>query len=189
MPQKEKVLIAEDEKSLRVLYGTWVDEAGYQAIKAEDGPDALNKWTEDIDVVVLDRRMPDMYGDEVLSEARDDGLHTPVTMLTAVDPDLDVIDMAFDDYMEKPVEEPELVGTIEDLIHKSKTRSVVRDFVRIGIKISKLQKSHPESMLKTHDEYQELTAEYEKLRSEVSDISDDLDEYERKLLMKAKKTA
>lgn len=184
---EETVLVAEDEDSLRMLYSEWLSSQGYDVIKAENGEEALQLWDEDINIVLLDRRMPEKYGDEVLNEARDDGLHTPVTMLTAVDPDLDLVELPFDDYMIKPVDRDQLLATVEDLLNKSEIRDVIREFVRVGIKINKLQQAHEESMLQTHAEYQSLKSDYVDLREEVTGMVDDLDQYERQLLRKAQK--
>ena len=70
---------------------------------AYGGEEALEKADEDVDLVFLDRQMPDMSGDDVLERVRERGLDCRVVMVTAVDPDFDIVEMPFDDYLTKPV--------------------------------------------------------------------------------------
>jgi DNA-binding response OmpR family regulator len=183
------VLIAEDEESLRRLYTTWLDIEGYNVRTAENGTEAIELWDEEVDAVLLDRRMPEQYGDDVLETAREDDFDTPVSMITAVDPDLDISQMEFDDYIVKPTEREEVLDTISELVSTSDIRSTVREFARTGVKIQKLQKKHPRSMLKTHAEYNKLQREYKELQEEVKDMADELNEYEKQLLVEARQRA
>jgi len=58
---------------------------------------------DEVDAVLLDRRMPDVHGDEVLARLREEGCDCPVIMTTAVDPGMDILEMDFEDYLCKPV--------------------------------------------------------------------------------------
>ena len=176
------VLIAEDEEELLKLYTVWLEKQGYDVRAAEDGLMAYNQWDDDIDAAVLDRRMPEIYGGEVLSKVREEGYETPVAMITAVEPDLDISEMEFDTYVEKPVGEKEYVSTVEKLIPTIDIRSVIRDYVRTGIKINKLQEQHPESLLESHGQYQELQTNHEELSNKIKQICGELNEYEREQL-------
>jgi len=108
------VLVVEDERDLSELYRTWLAKS-YRVRTAHDGRTALDELGEDVDIVLLDRRMPDLSGDEVLDRIRERGLDCRVAMVTAVEPDVDIVEMAFDDYLVKPVTEEELLGTTENL--------------------------------------------------------------------------
>lgn len=186
MEETTTVLIAEDEGALRRLYVTWLDQAGYNVRSAKNGEEALAKWDDDVDAVLLDRRMPEKYGDEVLEDGRENGYHTPVAMITAVNPDLDLVDMPFDEYIIKPTTKEELTKTVNELNSTSEIRGSVREFVRAGIKIHKLQQEHSNKMLQTHAEYQELKSSYKDLRQEISNMVDDLTVYEKELLIEAR---
>lgn len=63
----ETVLIVEDEPTLAEIYGGWLSEA-YNVTIETDGESALTHIDDEIDVVLLDRRMPGLSGDAVLSE-------------------------------------------------------------------------------------------------------------------------
>jgi DNA-binding response OmpR family regulator len=65
------------------------------------------------DVTLLDRHMPTLSGDEVLATLRERDLRTRVVMVTAIDPDVDVLEMPFDDYLSKPVERADLRAVVD----------------------------------------------------------------------------
>lgn len=71
-----RILLVEDEANLRLLYRFELEEAGYSIVDAETGADALNVLAQEkIDAVVLDLKLPDVHGlqllDEMLSRRRD----------------------------------------------------------------------------------------------------------------------
>ena len=90
------VLVVEDERGLADMYATWLAEAGYQTRVAYDGPDAMNELSPELDIALLDRRLPRMTGDDILDEIRDRNYHCEVAMVTAVDPDIDIVGMRYD---------------------------------------------------------------------------------------------
>lgn len=66
-----------------------------------------------IDIVLLDRHMPGMSGDDVLSELVEREYYGRVVMITAVDPGIEVLEMPFDDYLCKPVEREDVRTVID----------------------------------------------------------------------------
>lgn len=79
-----KVLIAEDENLLRVLYKEELEEAGYEVIAAENGEEALHQIeSAKPDIVVLDVAMPVMDGLEALRRIKGKHNGIPVVMHTA----------------------------------------------------------------------------------------------------------
>ncbi len=81
------VLVVEDEPDLADLYATWL-RGEYRVRVAYGGREALEKLDDEVEVVLLDRRMPDLSGDEALKEIRERGFDCRVAMVTAVEPDL-----------------------------------------------------------------------------------------------------
>lgn len=73
----------------------------------------------EVDVVLLDRRLPDMMGEELIPEVREQNPDVGIAMVTAVHPDFDILDMGFDDYLTKPVDKHALT----ELVHTLSTRS------------------------------------------------------------------
>ena len=80
------VLVVEDEPDLADLYATWL-KIDYSVRTAYGGEEAVEQLDDEIDVVLLDRRMPGLSGDEVLTKIRERGIDCYVSMVTAVEPD------------------------------------------------------------------------------------------------------
>lgn len=72
MNKKYKILIVEDEASLRFVYSEYLDMEGFEVIQAEDGREALDlvKTNPDIDVILLDLMIPKIDGIKVLEKIR-----------------------------------------------------------------------------------------------------------------------
>lgn len=113
-----EVLVVEDDQSLAELYAEWLAES-YDVHTANDGAEALEQLDETIDVVLLDRMMPGLSGGEVLEAIRDTDFDPRVAMVTAVTPDLDVVQMGFDAYLEKPIEAASLRETVDRMLTRA----------------------------------------------------------------------
>ena len=97
------VLVVDDNRAVADTYAAFLD-GEYAVRTAYGGEAALEALDASVDVMLLDRRMPDRSGDEVLAETNSRALDPRVVMLTAVDPDFDIVDMPFDAYVVKPVD-------------------------------------------------------------------------------------
>ena len=112
---RPSVLVVDDEQDIADLYARWL-ETDYDVGVAYTGADALEALDPAVDVVLLDRRIPDVHGDVVLERIHEEDLDCQVAMVTAVEPDLDVLDLGFDDYLVKPVTGEALRETVEKLL-------------------------------------------------------------------------
>ncbi|WP_257300381.1 response regulator [Haloarchaeobius sp. FL176] len=102
--EKPRALVVDDEKQVADAYALRL-EGVCDVDTAYSGGEALSAVEErDMDVVLLDRHMPGMSGDEVLSELDERDYYGRVIMVTAIDPSFDVLEMPFDDYLCKPIE-------------------------------------------------------------------------------------
>lgn len=108
------VMFVDDEPSLADGYADTFTEFDTQS--AYSGQEALEAMDDDVDIVFLDRRMPQMSGGEVLNAIREQGYDCRVVMLTAVEPDSDVIEMGFDEYLIKPIDPDTLRETVDQLL-------------------------------------------------------------------------
>ncbi len=108
------VLMVDDEKTVADAYALRLEDVADVTV-AYSGEAALETVDSDRvpDVVLLDRHMPTMSGDEVLERIRERDLKTRVIMVTAIDPDLGVLDMPFDDYLSKPVDRTDLLAAVD----------------------------------------------------------------------------
>ena len=109
--ERPTVLVVDDDRALADTCEYWLREE-YDVRVAYGGRQALEQVDDDVDVVLLDRRMPDISGDDVLDEIDARGLDCRVAMMTAVAPDTDIVEMPFDEYLVKPVDEESVTETV-----------------------------------------------------------------------------
>jgi DNA-binding NtrC family response regulator len=109
------VLLVDDEQHLREAYADLLEKR-FTVRTAADGEAALAAMTDDIDVLLLDRRMPGIDGADVLDELRKNGYDGPVVIVSAVDPLLQEIEQHVEEYLFKPVNRDELIGAVEQVI-------------------------------------------------------------------------
>ncbi len=167
----ESVLIAEDEKDLADVYTMWLS-ANYEVRTAYDGEEALRQFSDDVDAVLLDRRMPKYSGDEVLEALRDHGYEGPIGMVTAVDPDFDIIEMGFDDYIVKPIMKDELLEFVANLLSLSGYENAVQRYYELASKKAALESNKTRDELADNEEYQALVAELDEARQAAQSAMD-----------------
>jgi DNA-binding response OmpR family regulator len=163
------VLAVDDEPDLSELYRVYLD-GRYDVRIATSGEQALEEMDADVDVVLLDRRMPDLSGHEVLSEIRAAGYDARVAMLTAVDPDVDIVDMPFDDYKTKPVTREGLLALVEVLLERAAFDERSQRFFALASKKAALEASGATDT----EEYDDLVERIADVRAEVDETLDRL---------------
>ena len=117
-----RVLIIEDDKILAKTVEQCIG-AKYDVDHAYDGGEGVLYARQEIyDVIILDLMMPEMNGNEVLTKLRNNGIITPVLVLTAKDSIQDKVKSlqeGADDYLVKPFEREELIARLEALIRRN----------------------------------------------------------------------
>ncbi|HEX9235172.1 MAG TPA: response regulator transcription factor [Actinomycetota bacterium] len=121
-PVNERVLLVEDDASIREITVLGLRNAGFRVDAVSDGRDGLIQFRrEPYDLVVLDVMLPSLDGFEVCREIRKDS-SVPIVMLTARADTTDVVvglELGADDYVTKPFEMPELVARLRAVIRRS----------------------------------------------------------------------
>ena len=111
-----KILIADDERELARAVSVVLQHSGYEVDCAYDGAEAIDMLTkESYDLYVLDIMMPHKSGIEVLKHIRENGINSPVIMLSAkaeIDDRINGLDAGANDYMTKPFAMGELLARI-----------------------------------------------------------------------------
>src|SRR6266702_2291084 len=118
-----RILVVEDEQAMAVSLTWGLTEEGYVVDVADNGEDGLWQAQEtQHDVIVLDVMLPRLDGYQVCKRLREQGIWTPILMLTAMDDDLDQaegLDSGADDYLAKPFAYPVLLARIRSLLRRT----------------------------------------------------------------------
>ncbi|KZN26124.1 DNA-binding protein [Haladaptatus sp. R4] len=176
MSDEPTVLIVDDEHAITDLHARWLDDS-YDVRKAYNGTEALDKIDDSVDIVLLDRRMPDYSGQEVLGKIRELSVDCRVAMVTAVEPDFDILELGFDDYICKPVSDPEqLREIVSSLETRSAYDSQVQQFLSLSSKRAALEDRKEANELSQNEDYVALETQLASLRNELSSTAMDLDD-------------
>ncbi|MFB6179475.1 MAG: response regulator transcription factor [Halorientalis sp.] len=168
------VLVVDDEQDIADVYATKLQEH-YETSVAYGGEQALELIDHHVDAVLLDRRMPDMSGDAVLAEIRDRGYDCAVIMVTAVDPDLNILDMQFDDYLSKPVDEDVLRETLERHVDPIADSERVEEYFALLSKLEVLEAELTEAELRQSEEFKRTVQRARDMTEELREEIDDFD--------------
>ncbi len=169
------VLVVDDEPDVADAYAAQLADE-YSVSTAYSGEEALETLDDSVDVVLLDRRMPGISGDEVLEHIRDRDVSCRVAMVTAVDPDFDIIEMPFDDYVIKPVSRDDLFDTIDRLLTSAEYESKLREYYALTAKHAALMSNKPEAELAESEEFAKLETRVDDLREELDETVSQFDD-------------
>ena len=120
----KKVLVAEDESSIREFVVINLKRNGYDVVEAADGAQAIEKYKAcngDIDVAILDIMMPYVDGLEVCKQLRAMNANLGIIMLTAKTQEMDKVSgllIGADDYVTKPFSPSELMARVDVLYRR-----------------------------------------------------------------------
>ncbi|MFE9737526.1 response regulator transcription factor [Streptomyces sp. NPDC006477] len=154
-----RVLVAEDERDLAALVATGLRRAGFAVDTVHDGegalelmglygpsaplgPETLGPFV--YDVLVLDRDLPRVHGDDVARRLVAAGSRTRILMLTAataVDDRVEGLDLGADDYLGKPFEFPELVSRVRALRRRSARPALPPLLERYGLAMDTVRRT------------------------------------------------
>ena len=123
-----KVLVVEDERSLREPLVYLLEKEGYEVIEAEDGAKALTLFESvGADIILLDLMLPEVNGNEVCRVIRQTS-SVPIIMLTAKDSEIDKVvglEIGADDYVTKPYSTRELLARMKAVLRRKVEPAVV----------------------------------------------------------------
>jgi DNA-binding response OmpR family regulator len=129
------VLIVDDDRAMVGMVAALLGDEGYDLVTAYDGEQALKRHNDDPpDLVVLDRRLPRLDGDEVCKRIRATS-DTPILMLTGergTEERAKLLDLGADDYLEKPFGKRELLARVRALLRRGGASKRPAQAVKIG---------------------------------------------------------
>ena len=121
-----RILVVDDEQTVRYFLQRALENAGYDVITAADGREALDKVSQfDVSLVLLDIVMPGLDGFEVLERMRQYE-NIPVIMLSGIGGEttkIDTLALGADDYITKPFSVEELLARIQVKLRRAKPTS------------------------------------------------------------------
>ena len=129
------ILVVDDERAMVGMVAALLGEDGYEVVTAYDGEAALKRHAEESpDLVILDRGLPKLSGDEVCRRIRAMS-STPILMLTGEkgsDERARLLDLGADDYLEKPFSKKELSARVRALLRRAVPAARSRPAASIG---------------------------------------------------------
>lgn len=168
------ILIVDDEPALADGHAARLEE--YDVRTAYNGNEAFRELDPDVDVVLLDRRMPGLSGDQILERIRGWDIDCRVVMLTGVEPSVDIISMGFDEYLRKPVSREELHATIERMCRRSTYNSKLQEYFALASKRATLETEHSQSELREKAKYEHLCERLAAVEEELDEVLSSLPE-------------
>lgn len=136
MNSSARILIAEDERPMRIALTDCLEAEGYRVIAAADGAEALEKAVaQSPDLALLDVMMPKLDGFALCAELRRLGHKYPILLLTAkgqVDDRVRGLDAGADDYLVKPFSTAELMARIRALLRRTQDDNSTPEQIKLG---------------------------------------------------------
>lgn len=135
-----KILMVEDDRSVRALVRAILESEGHAITESPTCESGRNLAVKgDFDAMILDVKLPDGNGYELLAELRGVGIEAPVLMLTSLDGTEEVIrglDAGADDYLTKPFESAVLAARVRALLRRGGAKR--RQLSAQGVEIDRL---------------------------------------------------
>jgi DNA-binding response OmpR family regulator len=164
-----RILVVDDDVDVAETYASQLRDQ-YTVETAYDGEAAIDALSPAVDIVLLDRRMPKLSGCEVLTTIRERGLETRVAMVTGEEADFDIIEMPFDDYVQKPVTQTALLGTAAHLERCLSYEEQMREYYALTAKRAALAESKSPEELDASEQFSALEADIDAAEATLSEL-------------------
>jgi len=132
-----KILIVEDDETIRMGLKDDLEFEGFEVAAADNGKDGyLLAKKGEFDLIILDILLPELNGLEICKKLREEKIKTPILMLTAArTEEIDKVmglEMGADDYVTKPVGSREMVARVKAILRRAGSEKEARDVYRFG---------------------------------------------------------
>jgi DNA-binding response OmpR family regulator len=137
----QKILVIDDDESLRETIGVMLEREGFTPILASDGKSGFEKaLTLKPQLLLVDLRLPGMSGVDVCKQLRADRIQTPIIILSAVGDEVDkvlLLEIGADDYVVKPFGTRELLARIRALLRRAGSDTRVLHFGEVEVDLDR----------------------------------------------------
>ena len=162
------ILGVDSDRCYRDRYVDWLG-ANHNVQTVGDGRSALEAVGDDLDLVVLEREVPDTSGQEVARRIRDRNPGCHILMVGSEAADFDIVECPIDSYLQKPLDRSDLDGVIEQYRTQTRYQSALEEFFRLTSKLGALEAEHTRETLLEDGRYRRLTRRVEQKRAEVDE--------------------
>jgi DNA-binding response OmpR family regulator len=157
----QKILVIDDDESLRDTIGVMLERENFLPILAADGKSGLEKALSlRPQLMLVDLRLPEMSGVEVCKRLRADRIQTPIIVLSAIGDEVDkvlLLEVGADDYIVKPFGTRELLARIRALLRRTTPETKVMRFADVEVDLDRRATSRQANDIKlTPAEYKLL---------------------------------
>lgn len=171
----ENVLIVEDEESLAKLFAKQIGDE-YDTTVVTHAGNAIANISVETDYVLLDRKLPGMSGDKVLEYIVSQPYDISVIIISAIDPDQNVIHQPYDEYITKTVDDGEIKEAMERVEKKNRFVELLGEYVKkaetwevVQSNLSSAESDMDVDVGILEDDLDELADEFATLAVELSD--------------------
>jgi len=166
---EKTILIVDDEEMVAESYELYLQDDYNTIVELSGGAALMELDQNEVDLVLVDRRMPGMSGDVVIEHIDKWEMDFQVIMVTAVDPDIDIVDMPVDGYLTKPVSEDELVDAVERALSIKHYEDLIAEYNQLAEKYEVLTAEFSSRELANHDRFAELESDMDAIEAEIAE--------------------
>jgi DNA-binding HxlR family transcriptional regulator/DNA-binding response OmpR family regulator len=145
--RRPSVLILEDERMVADILAEYCS-ASYDAQHVRTGKEALERYTGETDLLVVDRKLEGMSGDDAAARIRAECERQLILCVSGVEPDDDICELPYDDYVHKPVAEDEIRSRLELLLDRAELDATVREYLSLRSKQAALRDTYGKAATK-----------------------------------------
>ena len=160
------VLVIDDNRGITDMCASWLNE-DYDVRTAYDGKEGLRQFGPEVDVAIIDRRLPGIEGDRISTLMIRENPLCRTVMLTSKKPDFDVLDFNFDRYLTKPTTREELQSVVAELLEQREAPTDARKYFALRSKQVVLEATKLQAELDDDERYQRLRERTERLAAEL----------------------
>jgi len=168
-PSDPTILIVDDEEMVAESYELYLQDDYNTIVELSGGAALMELDQNEVDLVLVDRRMPGMSGDVVIEHIDKWEMDFQVIMITAVDPDIDLVEMPCDGYLTKPVSEDELVDAVDRALAIKQYEDLIAEYNQLAEKYEVLTAEFSSRELASEDRFSELESKMADMEAEIAD--------------------